>query len=633
MAINFKLGKSKNVKLGDITLSEKQHDKLVTHIVDRLTEANEVRGPFVDRLHQIDIELSGFMKLDEDDKKRQRDNLKGLGPKTTDVNLQMVMTQLDEAVTYLLSVLVPDEGMYGAIAAADKQDVANGFSNLLNYQGLNFKHYKNYARGFLSQLKYNLGGWDCEWKTVHGNRITSNSDGSVGVKNEVVLQGNAIKALDMYNFIWDVSVADVVDVPSEGEFFATVHMYNSFKLQKMASEKEIFSIDRFIDQQKETMFYREKPIVHDISVNTGGTNWVSMLSGGDSKSLMPGFEMIHCPIWINPKEFGLSKEDEMQIWRITIVNSKYIVAATHLTNAHGMLPLALAMPMEDDLGLQTRGFGEILTPLQRFISGQFNIKQRADKKSLHGLVIYDSNVIPLLDGADLEGGKVPAKPVGQDKDLRRSIISFNDAPNTTGIIRDIEGANSLMQKMLPTDMAGQVASLERATQYQAAATVQGSNRRNHKIAKVVYDQSLTGLRFMMMYNVFQFQEEMEILDNDTGELLKVNPSEFRDTKIEFAISDGLKGIDRLHVSESLKEVINMMLQSQVASDQADIMAIIDYWLNIVGDKTDFMQFKFKSEIDKLPKELRDQAFALLQQAMAEQQAAEGGQAPATPGAV
>ena len=186
-----------------------------------------------------------------------------------------------------------------------------------------------------------------------------------------------------------------------------------------------------------------------------------------------------------------------------------------------------------------------------------------------------------------------------------------------------------MQKMLPTDITSQVASLERATQYQAAATVQGGHKREHKIAKTMYDQCYTRLRTMMMYNTFQFQETVEIFDNETGEVVEINPADFRDAKIEFAISDGLKGIDRLHVSESLKEVINMMLQSQVAVQQVDVVDIIDYYMNLVGDKTDFKQFKYKSEMDKLPVEQRDMAFQLLQQAMAAQEAAtaEGG-APA-----
>ena len=266
-------------------------------------------------------------------------------------------------------------------------------------------------------------------------------------------------------------------------------------------------------------------------------------------------------------------------------------------------------------------------PTQRFASFQLNIHQRAARKALYGLTIYDAQIIPLGEADDLQGGQIAAKPTGQDRDLRKSILFHNDTPDTSKTMDDIARADAIAQKLLPTDMQNQVASLERATQYQAAAVVQGSNRRNHKNSKLVNSQCMMTLRAMLMANVFQFQESVILLD-DNGKEIEINPSQFRETKIEFAISDGLKGTDRLLVVESIKEILRFLLQSPTAAQQIDIIAVIDYWTDLLGDSTDFNQFKIESPLDALGPEEKQVALQLYQQFL-EQQKGGGANAAAS----
>ena len=45
--------------------------------------------------------------------------------------MPLVLTQMNDAVTYFMEVLASDAGMYGAIAPKDKQAIAVGFAALL----------------------------------------------------------------------------------------------------------------------------------------------------------------------------------------------------------------------------------------------------------------------------------------------------------------------------------------------------------------------------------------------------------------------------------------------------------------------------------------------------------------------
>ncbi|KKM94063.1 hypothetical protein LCGC14_1202050 [marine sediment metagenome] len=617
----------KSVKLSDgIIISVKQHDTLLKYLKERLDFGKPSRDRQADRFEIIDREISGYINLDAEDKKRERENIAGRGPFPTDTSLPLTMAQLHEALTYAMTVIAPDSGMYAAIALAEKQDVAKGFATLMNRNAKKFKHYRNLAKGIFDMLKYNIGGYTIDWVSIFGNMIENAKSGGIEINKKMVFSGNEILAIDQYNLICDISVSPT-DLPIKGEFFSIVDVKTPFRLKKMEADGEIFGIKDVIKQtmSPEISYYRRKPVIHiDHSGRAkGDSDWFSILSMTSPSQEHQGIELINIVTWLIPNDFGLSKSKDFEIWRFTIGNSVKIVSAIHLNNAHGYLPCAFGMPWDDGFGLQTKSFAEHLNPFQRFASFQMNIHQKAARKKLYGVTIYNKNIID-LGGFDPVASTIPARPTGmKDFDLRRAFVQFTDAPNTENTLRDIDATDALMQKILPTDMLRQVASLERATQYQAAAVVQGANRRNHLIVKILDDQCFSVIRDIQLYNVFQFQTDLEVID-ESGKLVTINPADFIEAGLEFDISDGLKGIDKLIIIEGFKDIINMMLQSQIASEQVDIVAIIDYWTSILGDKTDFSQFKFKNEFDKLGQQEKQAAFQLFQQAVQQQEAQKGG---------
>jgi len=354
------------------------------------------------------------------------------------------------------------------------------------------------------------------------------------------------------------------------------------------------------------------------------TDWVSILNAGTRSGVDNIHELLHFYGWIDPKDFGLPRTDNnlLEIWRFSVFNQEKVVAGDRLSNMHGMLPITVSQPNRDTLGLATRSIGEQLLPLQRFASHQINVHQRASRKKLYGVTYYNSRRISALKNQpqeDLEAARIPVDMQAMDDDIRKHIFHQNDAPETRQTMEDVENIINLMQRMLPTQIQNLVASLDRATQYQSAAVVQGSNRRNHKYAKVIDSQCMTPARDMMHSNVLEFQEAMDIIDRNTGKPVQVRPNQFRAEKIEFAISDGLKGIDRLLLIEGMKEVISMIVQSNIAVNRFDIVKIVDYWTSLLGDRADFTQFRITDILDTLEPEQREIAAALYQMFIQRQQ--------------
>jgi len=86
---------------------------------------------------------------------------------------------------------------------------------------------------------------------------------------------------------------------------------------------------------------------------------------------------------------------------------------------------------------------------------------------------------------------------------------------------------------------------------------------------------------------------------------------------------------------NIKEILNSVLQSQQAASQLDVVGIIDYWTSLIGDNSDFTQFRIASPLDQLPADQRNLAFQLLQQYMQQQKQNQqkSGQQPAAPGSL
>jgi len=639
MAKQFKLKTSAStIKKGkvqiaaNISITTEQHTKLVDYLKQRLDYASTMRGKRLDRYRVIDKEVAGYMVLDEDDKKRQQDNKRGYGPKVYDVNIPLAATQMDEAVTFFTTVFFPEEGPYNAVTHSDKQDVAKGFSTLMNKHASYYKHFTHFAKGSYAGLKYNQGLWLIEWQETKGS-VIQNAEAGVGVKiqdNQVVMSGNKMEAMDIYNSLLDPSV-DPTELHEKGEFFATVEPETIFRAQMMAQNEEIFDLNRIVDSNgtlktnpNKSVYYEEKPEIHGDSIGGDGrgeTDWFQFMSAGAKGAVGAGLEKINMYIWINPKTFGMSENNVFQIWRLTLLDME-VVAAEQLTNAHGYLPCVCTVPWDDEFGLDAKSYGEMLLPYQRFSSFQINIHQRASRKALYNIILYNSRMLPQLANADSLGGKVPFSATMDDNDINKAVKVLSDTPDTSNTLRDVEAMDTLMQKILPTDMLKQVAGLERATQYQAAATVQGANRRNLKIAKIIDTQAFSVARKIQMFNILQYQQSITILD-EAGNEVEIDPSKLRGQQMEFTISDGLRGLDKLILVETMKEVLNLLVQNPQAAAEFNIAEIIDYTTTLIGDHTSFAQFRFENEFDKMTPEQKQQAFALLQQALQAQGQAQG----------
>lgn len=604
--VNYKPDRNTTIAM-PILRTKDGESRLVKYITDRLMLADVERQSRIQRAQDIDVQISGYIELSRDDRKRDRDNKRGKSPKPTKHNLTLVQAQLDEEVTFLMGVFAPDMDIFTAASSANKQPIAEGLTKEINAQGQRVGYYRQMAKFCNNAIRYNFAGLTCGWEKEYGVDFEKVGAGQIQKKDgALVWEGNVLKSIDVYNFMFDTSVHPI-DLARKGEYFCEIDIITPFHAKKLAKENKMYGVDRFVaidnkpitPRTKAITFYRLPPQIRDaVSAGNpkGGVNWQAALSeqgAGIAPESNASLERWKYTTWIVPKDFGLSDSDQMELWRIVVTQSCYITYAVKLDDSHGMLPIGMTTPIEDDLNNDQRTYSEQLMPLQHFASFLLNTHQDATRKGVYGVTVFDPRAFPGLDKntEDLVAGLIPMRSSATEIDIDKIFRHYNAAPGTEGNVAMVESIIGLMQKILPTDQLRQVADLERATLYQAAATVQASSRRSLKIARIISDQGLTPLKLLMMYGIYANLTSITVINQLDGCEQEVSPSDIIDAKIELDVGTGLKGIDRLMQLQIFQYITNAVIQSQQGIQEIDIVKLLTYVANLAGDKTDLSQFR------------------------------------------
>lgn len=575
--------------------NEENHRRLLEHVKHRLFVGTELRNSLRERFRIIDQDVNGYINYDSADRKRKRDNARGKARKPTDMIIPVADAKIDELVTFLMQVFWPNDGMHNAYANYKDQAIANSFALLMNKHGEHYRHYMKVEQWFYTGMKYNIAAIYADWEETKGAKLKVDAAQGVEFEDGTIFEGNNLYNMDQYNFFFDPSVHPV-DVAEHGEFAGEVKMYSSWGILKLANEGFLTNMQAAVSRGKgEQVWYQAQPTVrYDFGSSTNNnevTDWHAWSNNRGSMT-MNGNELVVGHFRVVPSDFGLSQSENMEIWRLGILNGHTIVHAENRNRAHRRLPYSIIVPRPDNLFMQKKSPAEDLLDLQGFASFLMNLHTQSSRKNLFGITVYDPNFADLKQSEGEVSAHIPTKrSVGQNGKIEDFIKQFNDSPDTGPLIEQIGKVMDILEVILPTNILKQVTDLDRATTYQAAATVQGTNRRSLKMAKVINDQGMTTLRRIMMYNIIELQPEIKIIDPRNGQEVEIVPAKLRGVDLNAMIGEGLQSIDKLMIIHLLHDVINAILQSQQASQELDIVNLLNYWTTLIGDKTDLNQFR------------------------------------------
>lgn len=584
------------------------HEKLLKYLRQRLHLGKQARDSELSRLVRIDQNVAGWMKLSEEDKKRDQQKAEDGSPQAVAINLPLTYVHLDDMMTYFAQTFAPTRGMFFHTGKPDETDQAAQIVTLMNNHAIYSGYFRQVLLGIWSILKYNRGGYHCFWSREEGPKLVRDPASQTDrLDMQLRWQGNRLEAIDMYNFLCDPLVHPT-QLHEDGEFAAIATIKSHYWLQKKASQGVYFNCARALEAEKglvDCKYYRSPPqeAMMDQSDSSGsGSNWVSILSEATGYTSASGYELVEISIRLNPTEFGLVQGNNIQrqprnrleTWRFTVLNDEYIIEAQHLNNIHGYLPFFLGLLNDDLMGTSQKGAAEILTPLQDFASFLMNTHVHATRSSIWGLTVYDPTMVNLRQIPKGEvAATIPLLPAGYGKDVRTAVYKPTQTLETKQTLSDLSGVMDMINQFFPTQsLPSQIASIDRAVDRQVAAVQQGANRRQQKAARLLDDSVFRNIRFAMYYNIIQYQpDESEVTDFYTGKAVKIDLGKLRNTDLPYVIGQGLKSLDRQSAADALQQLIFALIQAPQAAQGIDVLGLIDYWTSMMDIDINMKQFR------------------------------------------
>jgi hypothetical protein len=182
------------------------------------------------------------------------------------------------------------------------------------------------------------------------------------------------------------------------------------------------------------------------------TNWSSWLSGINNNGNIEYrdlYEVAKLYIRVLPSDFGLNlpAQNTPQIFRLIVVNKRYIVYMERMTNAHNFLPIVAGQPFDDGLGYQAKSFGDNVTPYQEMASSLWNSGIESKRRLVYDRLFYDPSRIAKADIDKASSvARIPVKPGAYGKTVSDAVHQANYRDdNVVGVLQMAQSVQQMAQ--------------------------------------------------------------------------------------------------------------------------------------------------------------------------------------------
>lgn len=517
----------------------------------------------------------------------------------------VVISQVDSMVAYLAEVFLTGTPMFPVVSSPHTKALAEQLETLLD----DHASLGGYARQLLMFLrdgvKYNFSALEADWSSIEQYSVLDEvlEPGVTKVKKDNK-SFTKLKRLDPYNTVWDYNVAPG-DVAAEGDYAGHIDIISRTKakrkLQRLADDGEAFNVKEAVKSPNpfstasQLGYYRTPPQVSAYvaaRAPISALSWYTYLGGTEKESVSSdNFEYFTLYARILPSELGLNvpSPNTVQIWKFVIVNSQVVVQAKRILSAYDYLPILFGQPLEDGLGYQTQSIAEGNIPFQQAASTLFNISFNSARRAVSDRALYNSDLISSSAvNAPVPAAKIPVRSNSLNPNFRIQDayhqIPF-DARGTEGALQSGMQIVSFGKEMsgLNAPMQGQFQKGNKSvTEWND--TMSGADGRLRLPALTLEYQVFQPLKNILKLNIFQYGDDVELVSQKTGDTVKVNIAELRQSVLAFRIADGYTPKSKMASTESLTAAMQMISQSQILQQSYgnQLPAMFSHLMQLMG---------------------------------------------------
>lgn len=498
----------------------------------------------------------------------------------------IVVSQVDSYVGYLADVFLTGTPIFPVVSPPNKRKSAEQLEVLLDDHALIGGYVRELLLMIRAGVKYNISAIEQSWDSISEYQVMD-SFADLSTQARKLQQGQKaftrIKALDMYNTVWDMSVPPA-EVSKEGDYAGYIERISKTRLKrllnKLSAERLAYNVTKALDSTagKGTttdLYYTNPPVIHEYTVGRDPSNWDDYLGikGVDAEgpTLYDGkaYEIFTFYARIVPKEFALpgtgGLTNHPQIWKFRIVNNSVVVQANRVVTAYDHLPILFGQPMEDGLGYQTQSVAEGSIPFQAAASTLYNIRFQAARRAIGDRALYNADLIQPGDINSINpSAKIPVRFKSLQSagfgnayqsipfDMRGTETAISDAQQIAGFAQALTGLNGPRQ--------GQFQQGNKSVS-EWQDTMAASDYRLRLPAILYEAQVFAPLKQMLALNIFQYGANVKLVSQRTGEIEDINIDELRKEVLSFRVADGYTPKARLANTDLLMSGMNLIMNA------------------------------------------------------------------------
>jgi hypothetical protein len=497
----------------------------------------------------------------------------------------VVVSQVDSMVAYLADTFLSGAPLFPVVSTPKNKHYAEQLETLIDDHATLGGYARQLLMFFRDGVKYNLAAIEAEWSSISQYSL---ADEFMAKKklNKKVNCFTKLKRLDPYNTIWDRNVQPG-DVSAEGDYAGYIEVYSRTKakrfLNRLALEGKAFNVREATcskDNNAESISnYKIHPQVSNyVSPRRpiDSLNWYEWMTGTKDVEVnkTSNFEIFRFYARIMPADFKLNGPEAKtpQIWKFVIVNNSIVVQAERIISAYDYIPILFGQPLEDGLGYQTQSIAEANIPFQTSATTLFNIRFNAARRAVSDRALYDPDLISSQDvNAPVPAAKIPVRSNSLDAskkisdayypipfDPRGTEAAFQDGMTIVNFGKELSGLNNPMQ--------GKFQKGNKSVQ-EWNDTMGGADARLRIPALCLEFQVFMPLKEILKLNIFQFGENVEVVSQKDGHVVKIDVDELRSKVLAFRVADGYTPKSKLASTEAIMQMMQILGSSQILQQQ------------------------------------------------------------------
>lgn len=527
-------------------------------------------------------------------------NYWGDAKKIQNITVPVVQPQVEATVGYLAEVFCTGEPFFGVVSPPDQVDSGLQMESVISDNSRRLGWRAEYIKCFRDGLKYNLMAMEKAWEQKKVFSIINDPSKRLetsGVSAEEMYAGNFARRVDLYNVILDTRVR-----PNEnhrrGEFAGYVDLYPRTDLKQLTIDlgsdstmniTNAFSSDcgsYMVGNNTPGSYYI--PLVNPMALinqnNTSGTNWSSWLSGISGNGTLEYRDLYEVAIIYArflPSDFGLKlpAPNTPQIFKMIVVNKRWIIFMKRMTNAHNFLPIVVGQPFDDGLGYQAKSFGDNVTPYQEMATSLWTSGIESKRRLVFDRLFYDPSRISKTDIDKTSSvARIPVKPGAYGKPVSEAVFAsqYRD-DNVVGLLQMAAQVQTMAQQANGTNnvQQGQFQKGNR-TRAEFETVMNKSDWHPRLLAITLEDTWFAPLKEIVKMNIIQYQGPAELYNFQAQTNVQVNPQDLRKAVLQFKLTDGQTPSEKLLSLETLSQVAQLGMAVPAINAQYDIVGMLLY---------------------------------------------------------